>query len=91
MEEQQKMDTIVQILILMNNLSLICKIEEVSSELGEPDCKLIKPYLIDSELNLSPLFNNLTNMSEFMISSDKILTIVEPKKTLLDKYLELTQ
>lgn len=75
----------------MNNKSLITRVEEVSSELGEPDCRLVKPYLIDSELNISPWLGELTNLDDFMISSDKILTLIEPKKSLLDKYLELTQ
>jgi hypothetical protein len=85
------MENQVLILILMNNTTLITRVEEVSSELGEPDCRLVKPYLIDSELNISPWLSEFTNLDEFMMSSDKILTLIEPKKSLLDKYLELTQ
>jgi hypothetical protein len=85
------MENQILILVLTNSISLITKVEEVSSELGEPDCRLIKPYLIDSELNITPWLNEMTNLDEFMISSDKILTLIEPKKSLLDKYLELTQ
>ena len=85
------MESQVLILVLMNNTSLITRVEEISSELGEPDCRLIKPYLIDSQLDISPWLSELTNLDEFMISSDKILTLIEPKKSLLDKYLELTQ
>lgn len=85
------MESQIVVLILMNNISLITKIEEVGADLGQPDCKLTNPYLIDSELNISPWLEIFTKNDEVMISSDKILTIVEPKKTLLDKYLEITQ
>ncbi len=34
----------IQILVLKNDLVLISRVEEVSTELGEPDCKLIKPF-----------------------------------------------
>jgi hypothetical protein len=76
---------------LTNNTFLISKIEEIGADLGQPDCKLINPYVINSELNLTPWLEEITKNDDILISSDKILTIVEPKKTLLDKYLELTQ
>jgi hypothetical protein len=75
----------------VNNTILVTEIEEVSADIGEPDCKLINPYLLDLDLNLIPWLNDITKSNELMMNSDKILTIVEPKKTLLDKYLELTQ
>ena len=34
----------IKILLLKNDLVLITELEEVGSELGEPDCKLIKPF-----------------------------------------------
>lgn len=79
------------VLVLVNNTILVTEIEEVSADIGEPDCKLINPYLLDLDLNLIPWLNDITKSNELMMNSDKILTIVEPKKTLLDKYLELTQ
>lgn len=79
------------ILFLMNNIILITEIEEVSADIGEPDCKLINPYVVESDLSLTPWLSDITKNNELMMNSDKILTIVEPKKTLLDKYLELTQ
>ena len=39
----------IQILLLKNQLVLIARIEEVSTELGEPDCKLIEPYELKQE------------------------------------------
>ena len=36
----------LKILILMNNQKLLTQIEEVSGELGDPDCKLIEPFVL---------------------------------------------
>jgi hypothetical protein len=79
------------LILLIDNISLISEIEEVVVDFGEPNCKLTNPYLIKDNIELSPWLTEYTKTKELMISSDKILTIVEPKKTLLDKYLELTQ
>ena len=35
-----------QILVLTTGLTLIATLEELSSELGEPDCKLVEPFFI---------------------------------------------
>ena len=74
------------VVVLMNGMKLIATLEEVSTELGEPDCKLIEPYIITEHDTLEPWLLNITNQNEVMISSDKILTLVEPKTTLLAKY-----
>ena len=70
------------------SLVLIARIEEVSTELGEPDCKLTEPYEIKGDyLEHWPSFSM---QREMMIHSDSILTILEPDKTHLDKYQALT-
>ena len=74
------------VVVLTTGPKLIATVEEVSTELGEPDCKLIEPYLITEHDTLEPWLLNITNQNEVMISSDKILTLVEPKTTLLAKY-----
>ena len=69
-------------------LVLIARMEEVGSELGEPDCKLTEPYEIKGDyLEHWPSFSM---QREMMIHSDSILTILEPDKTHLDKYQALT-
>lgn len=84
-----------KILYLLNNQILISKIEEVTSELGEPDCKLINPYLIkdnpisDLQKVLEPFLFGVTKQTTFMMSSDKILTLTDPTPTLLEKYEDL--
>tara|TARA_B100000085_G_C18152630_1_gene354008 strand:- start:53 stop:307 length:255 start_codon:yes stop_codon:yes gene_type:complete len=81
----------VQVIVLVNGQSIISKIAAVVSELGEPDCKLINPYqIVDGKLD--PWLSELTDATDaIMISSDKILTLVDPKETLLNDYLTLTQ
>ena len=79
----------VKILYLTTNQILISQIEEVTSELGEPDCKLIEPFVICDDGSLSPWLLDYTNQNDFMISSDKLLTIADPNSKLKTKYEEL--
>jgi hypothetical protein len=74
------------VIVLTNGLNLIAQIQEVTTELGEPDCRLVEPYVIKEQNTLEPWLLNITNQNEVMISSDKILTLVDPKTTLLAKY-----
>ena len=76
----------IKLLVLMNNLKIVTQIEEVLADIGDPNCKMIEPYLIGEQDTLSPWLVDCTNQNEFMISSDKILTILDPKPTLLEKY-----
>ena len=80
--------TIKCLLLKVDNV-IVTEIIEVGSELGEPDCKLINPYRIDAEGNLTP-WPEVTDQTEMMIHSDSILTIVDPKEEIVKKYLELT-
>jgi hypothetical protein len=75
-----------KVVVLTTGTTLIAQIEEISTELGEPDCKIIEPYLVTPDGTVEPWLLNITNQNEVMISSDKILTLVEPKTTLLAKY-----
>ena len=83
----------------MNNQLILSQIEEVTSELGEPDCKLTEPFVVTTSdqkitlqegvMVLAPWLLNVTNQNTFMISSDKILTIVDPNSKLSKKYEEM--
>ena len=73
-------------MVLTTGLTLIATLEEVGNELGEPDCRLIEPYVVTPEGTVEPWLLNVTNQNEVMISSDKILTLVDPKTPLLAKY-----
>ena len=88
-------------IVLTNGQNLISRIEEVTTELGEPDCKLVNPFIITTSEEkitmqegvavLRPWLLNITKDDIFMISSDKILTLADPMPTLLEKYLDLTK
>ena len=69
---------------------LIAEVIEMDAEIGDPNCKLIKPYLFNSIDDMKPWKYEITNQTEFMIRSEDILTIADPNGTILDKYTELT-
>ena len=86
------MDQIVKIIHLTTNQILISEIAEIAAVVpGEPDCKLINPFVVKAENVLEPWLLNVTKDDIFMMSSDKILTLVDPTPTLLEKYLDLTE
>ena len=75
---------------MTNNQTLVSQIEEVAPlDIGDPNCKLIEPFIITEDDTLSPWLIDVTNDNEFMICSDKIITLVEAKPTLLEKYQNL--
>ena len=80
----------VKVLVLTNKQTLVSQLEEVAPlDIGDPNCKLIEPFLLNDDGTLSPWLIDITNDNEFMLCSDKILTLVEPKPTLLEKYQNL--
>ena len=84
------MDKTVKIVTLMNQQLLISEIAEIAAVVpGEPDCKLINPFIIKEENVLEPWLLNVTKDDIFLMSSDKILTLVDPTPTLLEKYQDL--
>ena len=81
----------LKVLVLTNQQILLAQIEEVSCELGEPDCKMTEPFIVNDDLTLSAWLINITTENTFMIHSDKILTITEPNSKLKDKYESLVK
>ena len=83
----------------MNNKVLVSEIEEVGAEVGEPDCKLINPVILtttedkitveEGKVILTKWLQSFTSTNEFMMSSDKILTIADPNSGILEKYGDL--
>ena len=82
------MDKTIKVILLTNSERLISEITEVGADVGEPDCRLTKPYEIWAEHNLCAWMSTDTDQDTFMISSDKIITIADPKQDLLEKYLK---
>ena len=95
------MDKIIKVVALVNNQVLVSQIEEVGADIGEPDCKLVQPFVVNTSeqkitiqegvLTLAPWLSSFTRDDEHMISSDKILTLADPTPTLLEKYLDITK
>ena len=80
----------VKIVTLVTQQLLISEIEEVAAVVpGEPDCKLINPFVVKEDNVLEPWLLNVTKDDIFMLSSDKILTLADPTPTLLEKYQDL--
>ena len=89
----------IKLVVLMNNKVLVSEIEEVGAEVGEPDCKLINPVILtttedkitveEGKVILTKWLQSFTSTNEFMMSSDKILTIADPTADILEKYEDL--
>ena len=77
---------------MTTNQIVISEIDEVPASVpGEPDCKLTNPFTIKENDILEPYLLGITKDDIFMISSDKILTLVDPTPTLLEKYQDLNK
>jgi len=85
----------VRVIALTNNHYVISQVDEVPTEdIGQPDCKLTKPYVVNTESGktvLEPFMMDLTRDDTFMMGSDKILTLAIPTPTLLEQYLNLIE
>ena len=79
----------VKLLVLTSDCILLSQIEEVTTELGEPDCKLTEPFVLCPDGTLKPWLVDVTSQNTFMISSDKILTLADPNSKLMEKYESL--
>ena len=76
----------MRVIILTNLVILLSKVEEVGADIGEPDCKLVEPFVFDQTTGeLLPWLSEFTVENTFMISSDKILTMTAPN----EKYIKL--
>ena len=88
-QEMEPANTI-QVLHLMNKTILISEIDEVLADIGQPDCKLINPcVIIDGKV--SKWMSDLTPNTQMFMSSEKILTLLDPSEHILEEYLELVR
>ena len=85
------MEKTIKVMLLTNNQILVSQIDEVGADIGDPNCKLTNPFLINSDGTLEPWLNSVTRQDVLMISSDKIITLTDPSPTLLEKYEDLTK
>ena len=75
--------------LVLDKIILLTQIEEISGDLGTPDCKLTEPMVIGEKDTLSPWLVGVTSQNTFMIHSDKILTIAQPNSKLEERYKSL--
>jgi len=85
------MEKTIKAILLTTNQTLISQIDEVGADIGQPDCKLTNPFLLQQDGTLEPWLISVSRQDVFMISSDKIITLTEPMPTLVEKYEELTK
>ena len=80
----------IKCLMLGTTTIVISEVEERSAEIGDPDCKLIKPYRFLGIDKMEP-WVEASNQSEYMIRSSDILTIADPTPEVVEAYLKLTE
>ena len=82
MEENQQQ---VLKVMLLKNQWILAKVEEIEgTQLGDPDCILVEPMIIDGT-NLKDWLP-FADEKETVVRSSDIITFVEPGKDLLSKY-----
>ena len=94
------MAKVIKLIALVNNKILVSEIEEVGAQVGEPDCKLINPVTLtttedkitveEGKVVLTKWLSSFTKDREFMMSSDKILTMADPAPSIVEKYMDLS-
>ena len=69
---------------------LISEIDEFIAEIGQPDCKLINPCTLIGG-KVERWMSGVTTDNVMFISSDKIVTLVDPSQNILAEYKKITQ
>ena len=82
-------EKVIKVLLLSNQEIVVSEIEEIACEIGDPNCKLTKPYKIEGGA-LHRWMQDYTEQNEVMISSDKIITLVTPSPLIFDQYSKVT-
>lgn len=78
-------------ILFLDDCKIISQIEEIVGEIGDPNCKLTEPFVINNDDTLTPWMVEYTDQNTFMIHSDKILTIMKPKQKYIEKYKSLLE
>ena len=89
------MSKTVKCVLINVDVVLITEVIEIDAEIGNPNCKLINPFLFkkssgtDDQFYLEP-WPEVTYQKEILMRSEDILTIADPLPKIVEKYLELT-
>lgn len=78
-------------ILFLSDCKIISQIQEIDGEIGDPNCKLTEPFVINDDDTLTPWMVEYTDQNTFMIHSDKILTIMKPKQKFIEKYKSLLE
>ena len=89
-QEVEEQPNPIQVLLLTNQTILISEIDEVLADIGQPDCKLINPCII-IDGKVSKWMSDLTPNTQMFMSSEKILTLLDPSEHILEEYFELAR
>ena len=89
-QEVEEQPNPIQVLLLTNQTILISEIDEVLADIGQPDCKLINPCIV-IDGKVSKWMSDLTPNTQMFMSSEKILTLLDPSEHILEEYLELVR
>ena len=89
-QEVEEQPNPIQVLLLTNQTILISEIDEVLADIGQPDCKLINPCII-IDGKVSKWMSDLTPNTQMFMSSEKILTLLDPSEHILEEYFELVR
>ena len=80
---------VIKVLLLSNQEIVVSEITEVDALVGDPNCKLTKPYkIVDGDLQ--KWMEDYTEQNEIMINSDKIVTLVTPSPMIFEQYSKVT-
>ena len=89
-QEVEEQPNPIQVLLLTNQTILISEIDEVLADIGQPDCKLINPCTLVGG-KVERWMSGITTDNIMFISSDKIVTLVDPSKHILEEYKKFVQ
>ena len=81
------MEKVIKCLLLKNNQVIVSEVVEVEATLGDANCKLISPCLLNGDDLVDWL--TFTDQNEIMVRSDDMLTVVDPTSEILEKYESL--
>ena len=80
----------IKCVLLNAHCTLIAEVVEVDAEIGDPNCKLINPCTLIGG-KVERWMSDVTSNNEMFISSDKIVTLVDPSKHILEEYKKFIQ
>lgn len=76
----------IKCIVLVDGTNIICKLEEISADIGQPNCKIMDAYQILDDGKLDKWLK-FSDQNTAKLRSENILTIVEPNTEILKSYM----